>query len=80
MHAPQARRACTLRRFRRDDLVDTVIGPVAAEAAAGGLTDIEDDAARVAKYLQRYQDVQRHRLSMQVLFALTGFAVYPANL
>ena len=59
---------CTLSRFRRDDLVDTVIGPVAAEAAAGSLTDLKEDTARVAKYLQRYQEVQRHRLNMQVDF------------
>ena len=58
---------CTLSRFRRDDLVDTVIGPVAAEAAASSLKDAEDNAARVTKYLQRYREVQRHRLNMQVL-------------
>jgi hypothetical protein len=43
-----------------------VVAPNAAEAAASVLKDTEDDAARVAKYLQRYQEVQRHRLAMQV--------------
>jgi len=81
MHMQKPDKPCTLRRFRREDLVDTVIGPVAAEAAAGGLKDTEDDTVRVAKYLQRYQDVQRHRLNMQVhTSALTGFALSPADL
>jgi len=68
MHA--RRESCIARRFRRDDLVDTVIGPVAAEAAAGSLMDMEEDTARVGKYLQRYQDVQRQRLNMQVKLLL----------
>ena len=60
-------------RFSRDDLVETVVAPNAAEAAATVLRDTEDDTARVVKYLQRYQEVQRHRLAMQVR---TSFCVH----
>ena len=47
----------------RDDLVDTVLAPAAAEAAAAALSDARDDADRARKYLGRYQDLQARRLA-----------------
>ena len=75
VYAPRPTKPARCARFRRDDLVDTVIGPIAAEAAASVLSDLKDDTARVAKYLQRYQEVQRHRMAMQVQLRQAGCAV-----
>lgn len=50
----------------RDDLVDTVIAPAGADAAASLLAETRDNAERVSKYLLRYKEVQQRRSNMEV--------------
>lgn len=57
-------RACC--RHGRDDLVDTVIAPGSAEAAATAVSDIRDNRERVTKYLARLKEVRHKRSAMQV--------------
>ena len=66
-------------RDMRDDLVDTVIAPAGAEAAAGLLADARENTARVSKYLQRYKEVQERRSNMEVcLLCMLHFWLRPA--
>ena len=53
-------------RHARDDLVDTVIAPASAEAAATAVSDIRENRERVAKYLARLKEVRHKRSAMQV--------------
>lgn len=48
---------CTAFQSGRDDLVDTVVAPAAAEAAASMLTTVREDCNRVRKYLARLKEV-----------------------
>ena len=50
----------------RDDLVDTVIAPAGAEAAASLLVETRENAERVSKYLLRYKEVQHRRAHLEV--------------
>lgn len=45
----------------REDLVETVLAPAAADAASTTLADAREDAGRVVKYLARYKSVQARR-------------------
>ncbi|KAK9808650.1 hypothetical protein WJX72_001296 [[Myrmecia] bisecta] len=52
-------------RAMRGDLVETVVAPAGAEAAASQLTQLREDVSRVDKYLARLKDVQQKRISLQ---------------
>ena len=56
-------------RHGRDDLVDTVVAPASAEAAASAVSDIREERERVAKYLTRLKEVRHKRSAMEVLSA-----------
>ena len=53
-------------RHRRSDLLETVIGPSAAEAASNGLSDYRESLERVQKYLTRYKHVREQRAALEV--------------
>ncbi len=53
-------------RHGRDDLVDTVIAPASAEAAASTVSDVREERERVSKYLTRLKEVRHKRSAMQV--------------
>ncbi len=57
-----------LYRHRRSDLLETVIGPAAAEAASTGLSDFRESLERVQKYLTRYKHVREQRAALEVCF------------
>lgn len=56
-----------MRRHGRDDLVDTVIAPASAEAAASAVSDVREERERVSKYLARLKEVRHNRSAMEVL-------------
>ena len=56
----------------RDDLVDTVLAPAAADAAAAEVDDAAADAARSHKYLARYREVRERRLGLEVAVGRAG--------
>jgi len=47
-------------------LVDTVIAPASAEAAASTVSDVREERERVSKYLTRLKEVRHKRSAMQV--------------
>lgn len=53
-------------RHSRDDLVDTVVAPASAEAAATAVADVRDEQERVGKYLARLKEVRNKRSAMEV--------------
>ena len=53
-------------RHGRDDLVETVIAPASAEAAASTVSDVREERERVSKYLARLKEVRHKRSAMQV--------------
>ncbi len=53
-------------RHGRDDLVDTVIAPASAEAAASTVSDVREERERVSKYLTRLKEVRHKRSAMEV--------------
>ena len=53
-------------RHGRDDLVDTVVAPASAEAAATAVADVRDVRERVGKYLARLKEVRHKRSAMEV--------------
>ncbi|KAK9849951.1 hypothetical protein WJX84_009719 [Apatococcus fuscideae] len=59
----------TAYRHRRSDLLDTVIGPAAAEAASTGLSDFRESLERVDKYLTRYKHVRQQRAALEAAMA-----------
>lgn len=57
-------------RHSRDDLVDTVVAPASAEAAAASVTEIRENRERVTKYITRLKEVRHKRSAMEVSIAL----------
>lgn len=53
-------------RHQRQDLLDTIIAPAAAAAAASTLEDVREDTGRVRKYWVRLKEVRAKRVAMQV--------------
>lgn len=53
-------------RHSRDDLVDTVVAPASAEAAAATVSETKENRERVAKYLARLKEVRHKRSAMEV--------------
>ena len=53
-------------RHGRDDLVDTVVAPASAEAAATAVADVREERERVSKYLARLKEVRYKRSAMEV--------------
>ena len=63
-------------RHGRDDLVDTVVAPASAEAAATAVADIREERERVSKYLTRLKEVRHKRSAMEVRCALLRNALH----
>ncbi|KAK9859824.1 hypothetical protein WJX84_001803 [Apatococcus fuscideae] len=61
-------------RHRRSDLLETVIGPAAAEAASTGLSDFRESLERVDKYLTRYKHVRQQHAALEAAMADVGEA------
>ena len=53
----------------REDLVDTVVAPAAAAAAAGLLSDARESMERITKYGARLREVRGRRQAMQAALA-----------
>lgn len=51
---------CTAFQAARDDLMETIIAPAAAEAAAMLLSRTLEDRTRISKYLERLKEVLLH--------------------
>lgn len=56
----------------RDDLVDTIVAPAAAEAAAGMLQDARDSCERLVKYSSRLAEVRRQKSAMAAAVEAAG--------
>ena len=56
-------------RYQRQDLVDTVVAPAAAAAAAGLLSDARESVERVNKYSARLREVRGKRQAMAAAMA-----------
>ena len=70
--SPQDRKADmdVVCRHGRHDLVDTVVAPASAEAAATAVADIREERERVSKYLIRLKEVRHKRSAMEVCCAV----------
>lgn len=53
-------------RHGRQDLVDTIVAPAGAEAAATFVVEVTENIARVGRYLARLKEVRQKRSAMQV--------------
>lgn len=53
----------------REDLVETIVAPAAAGAAAGLLNDARESQERVAKYWARLREVRDKRRNMEAAVA-----------
>lgn len=58
----------------RDDLVDTIVAPAAAEAAASMLQDARDSCERLVKYSSRLTEVRRQKSAMAAAVEAAGEA------
>ncbi|DBA88250.1 hypothetical protein WJX77_011440 [Trebouxia sp. C0004] len=63
----------------RDDLVDTVIAPASAEAAASTVSDVREERERVSKYLTRLKEVRHKRSAMQAALAADDEEAQPSG-
>ncbi|GMH34369.1 hypothetical protein BSKO_02203 [Bryopsis sp. KO-2023] len=61
-------------RFDREDLVDTIVAPAAAECASTSLSNFREDAERVGKYWERLKEVREKRFAMETVVGETGAA------
>ena len=60
---------------KRQDLVDTVVAPAAASAAAGLLNDARESMERLAKYWARLKEVRGKRKALEAVVA-AGMTVF----
>ncbi|KAL3149903.1 hypothetical protein ABBQ38_013268 [Trebouxia sp. C0009 RCD-2024] len=63
----------------REDLVDTVVAPASAEAAATAVADVREERERVSKYLARLQEVRHKRSAMEAALAAEEDEAQPSG-
>lgn len=66
-------------RHDREDLVETVVAPTAAECASTSLTTFKDDAERLDKYWNRLKEVRAKRHAMEAVIGDTGNTAVPGK-
>lgn len=66
-------------RYDREDLVETVVAPAAAECASTSLTSFIDDTERLSKYWNRLKEVRAKRHAMEAVIGNTGNTEIPGK-